>query len=242
VWLHNHSTWSDGHISLRAIARLGELLGASAVVMSEHDFDFTPTKWEDYVEACRVASTTKCVIIPGVEYSSPDDDIHVVTMGTSHFHGARQDLVETLSAVRTEGGAAVLAHPRRRDSFHKISEDLVATLDGVEIWNRKVDGLSPVDIYFRLARNRGLAPIVAMDLHTWRQIFPMWNEMSAGPEPLDGNAVAAALRNRQIAPACILGKLEAGLDSGFSFALSTLAVAERLRGLLRDLRDAARPN
>jgi hypothetical protein len=80
----------------------------------------------------------------------------------------------------------VLAYPRRRDSFHKISEDLVDALKGVEIWNCKVDGLSTVDIYFRLARDRGLALIVAMDLHTWRQIFPMWK---AGDDAL--NALGA---------------------------------------------------
>jgi hypothetical protein len=242
VFLHNHSTWSDGHMSLGAIERLGERLGASAVVMSEHDFDFTPTKWGNYVQACREASTLRCVIIPGIEYSSPNDDIHVVTMGTSRFHGARNDLLETLSSVRMEGGAAVLAHPRRRDSFNKVSSDLVDLLDGIEIWNRKVDGFLPVNTYFRLAQNRGLAPIVAMDLHTWRQIFPMWNEIPAGPEALDGNTVATALRSRLIAPACILGKLEAGLDRGFSLTLSTLAAAEQLRLLLRNVRDAARRN
>jgi hypothetical protein len=242
VFLHNHSTWSDGHMSLNTIARLGARLGASAVVMSEHDFDFTPTKWGDYVQACREASTVRCDIIPGIEYSSPDDDIHVVTMGTSRFHGARRDLPETLSWVRQEGGAAVLAHPGRRDSFNKISQDLVDVLDGIEIWNRKVDGLLPVNDYFRFAQNRGLAPIVAMDLHTWRQIFPMWNEIPAGPKPLDGNIVATALRKRLIAPACIMGKLEAGLDRGFSPALGTLAAAEQFRRILRNIRDTARRN
>jgi len=69
----------------------------------------------------------------------------------------------------------------------------VNALDGAESWNRKVDALSRVDIYFRLARDRGLTLIVAMDLHTWRQIFPMWNEIPVGPDPLDGNTVAAAI-------------------------------------------------
>jgi hypothetical protein len=229
-------------MSLSAIARLGEHLGASAVVMSEHDFDFSPTRWGDYVKACRKASTVKCVIIPGIEYSSPDDDIHVVTMGTPFFHGARNDLLETLTSVHLEGGAAILAHPRRRDCFNKISSDLLDLLDGVEIWNRKVDGLLPVNTYFRFARDHGLAPIVAMDLHTWRQVFPMWNEISAEPELPDGDGVAAALHKRLIAPACILGKLEPCLDRGPSPALGILAAAEQFRRFLRSIRDAARPN
>jgi len=228
-------------MSLSVIARLGERLGASAVVMSEHDFDFTPLKWDDYVEACLRASTPGCVMIPGIEYSSPNDDIHVVTMGTPRFHGARRDLLETILAVRMEGGAAVLAHPRRRDVFNKITGDLLDVLDGIEIWNRKVDGLLPVNAYFKLARNRALAPIVAMDLHTWRQVFPMWNEISADPDPLDGKSVATALRERRIAPACVLGRLEAGLDGASSLALRSLVAAEHLRRLLRDIRDAVRP-
>jgi hypothetical protein len=240
VLLHNHSTWSDGHMSLTAIARVGERLGAAAVVMSEHDFDFSPTKWEEYVPACQQASTAKCVIIPGIEYSSPNDDIHVVTMGTSRFHGARRDLRETLTAIRSDGGATVLAHPRRRDCFDKVSGDLLDLLDGIEFWNRKVDGLSPVNTYFAFARDRGLAPIVAMDLHTWRQVFPLWNEVPVGPEALDGNRVAAALHKRIIAPACFLGKLEAGLDRGSSLTLASLAAAERFRRLVRDIRDTTR--
>jgi hypothetical protein len=240
VFLHNHSTWSDGHMSLSAIARLGKRLGASAVVMSEHDFDFTPSKWDDYVLACHEASIPECTVIPGIEYSSPNDDIHVVTMGASRFHGARGDLLETLSAVRSEGGAAVLAHPRRRDAFNKVN-DLLELLDGIEIWNRKVDGLRPVDAYFKLARSRALAPIVAMDLHTWRQVFPMWNEIAMNSELIDGNTIARALRERRIVPACIVGHLEPGLDGAFSPALSSLVAAEQLRRLLRYVRDTVRP-
>jgi len=241
ILLHNHSTWSDGHMSLNAIARLGEYLHVSAVVMSEHDYYFSPTKWQDYIEACRQASTPRCAIIPGIEYSSPNDDIHIVTMGTPHYHGARKDLVETISALRAEGGAAILAHPRRRDCFDKVSRELISVLDGIEIWNRKVDGLKPVEAYFKFALNHSLATTVVMDLHTWRQIFPMWNEIGAGAQILDGNIVATALRKRQISPACVLGKLRPGLERGSSLSLKTLAVAERSRLFLRDIRDAVFP-
>jgi hypothetical protein len=209
--------------------------------MSEHDFDFTPLKWDDYVHACQRASTSKCIIIPGIEYSSPDDDIHVVTIGTPLFHGARRNLLDTIPAVHEEGGAAVLAHPRRRDAFKKITGNLLNVLDGIEIWNRKVDGLLPVEAYFNFARNRELAQIVAMDLHTWRQVFPMWNEISGGLEPLDGKAIATALRERRTVPACVLGKLGPGLDEASSVALNLLGTAELFRRLLRDIRGALRP-
>jgi hypothetical protein len=240
VLLHNHSTWSDGHMSLSTVAQLGEFLGASAVVMSEHDYDFTPLKWDDYINACRQASTRKCAVVPGIEYSSRDGDMHVVTVGTPYFHGAHRDLVDIITAVRAEGGAAVLAHPRRRNCFDKITTDVLAMLDGVEIWNRKVDGLLPAKLCFKFARSHALATTVGMDLHAWRQIFPMWNEIDADSEPVDGKIVATALRRRKIAPACILGGLAAGLEGGFSVALRTLALAERGRCILRDAREALR--
>ena len=170
----------------------------------------------------------------------PNDDIHVVTMGASDFHGARRDLVETLSVVRNHGGAAVLAHPRRRDALRGVTTELLDMLDGIEIWNRKLDGLMPVAAYIEFARNNGLSPVVAMDLHTWRQVFPMWNEIQAGDKQIDGDVVAQALRERQIAPGCIAGKLQTSFNGGFSLGLIFLAVAEHVRRHLRDVRDSIR--
>jgi predicted metal-dependent phosphoesterase TrpH len=241
VLLHNHSTWSDGRLSLKEVARLGGWVGASAIAMSEHDFDFSPQKWAEYKEACRLESTKACLLIPGIEYSSPDDNIHVVTIGAMSYFGARRDLVETLAAVRAEGGATILAHPRRRDSFNKITPELLQQIDAIEIWNRKVDGVLPVRSYFRFARSRDLATTVGMDLHTRRQIFPMWNIVAAAPGPIDGEVIAAALRTGAIAPACFMGQLSPALDHGFSVKIGILTAAERLRELLRELRDTISP-
>jgi predicted metal-dependent phosphoesterase TrpH len=241
VLLHNHSTWShDGRMSLDGVARLGDFLGASAVVMSEHDYDFTATKWDDYVGACRQVSTAKCVVVPGIEYSSPNDDIHIITVGSPRFHGARRDLVEVTTEIRANGGAAVLAHPRRRGCFDKVTSEVLARIDGVEIWNRKVDGLLPAKLYFEFGRRHRLATTVGMDLHAPRQIFPMWNLIDA-TQPLNGALVATAIRQRKISPACFLGSLSAGLEGGFSVALGSLASAERVRRLLRNVRDIIRP-
>jgi hypothetical protein len=237
VLVHNHSTWSDGHMTLDRIAWLGARLGASAVVMSEHDYYFTPQKWEEYVDACHVASTEVCAIIPGIEYSSPSDDIHVVTMGVSSFFGARRDLTKTLAAVRAAGGASVLAHPSRKSCLERVPRDVLNLLDAVEIWNRKVDGLLPVKSYFQFARSFNLAATVGMDLHSWRQIFPMWNEIDVDGK-IDGSSIALALRSRNIKPACLVGSLEASLNARSSLALAVLGAAETCRCLLRNLRDA----
>lgn len=238
VLLHNHSTWSDGRLSLKEVVRWGERLRVSAIAMSEHDFDLTTHKWEEYVEACRLESTKACQLIPGVEYSSPDDNIHVVTVGAKSFFGARRDLAKTLAAVRSEGGASILAHPRRRNSFEKITRDLLEQIDAIEVWNRKVDGLAPVRGFSRFAKNNELAITVGMDLHTWRQIFPMWNVVVAPPGIIDGEVIANALRCRAISPACCLGKIGAALDRNYSVKIGILIAAEVLRRGIRGLRDS----
>jgi len=228
-------------MSLDGIAKLGERLGARAVVMSEHDYHFTPVKWDEYVAACSSASTDRCVVIPGIEYSSPDDEFHVLSVGTPHFHGARRILADTLAAVRAEGGATVLAHPSRKNCFGKVTPELLDNLDAIEIWNRKTDGLMPVKTYFQFARGRELATTVGMDLHTWRQIFPMWNEVYSDSMAFDGRSIAASLRQREIVPACITGKLAPCMNSNFSPALKMLSAADKCRRVVRDMRDAIQP-
>jgi hypothetical protein len=54
----------------------------------------------------------------------------------------------------------------------------------------------------------------------------MSNEISAGPELLNGASIAVAPRQRLIAPACVLGKLR-----------WTFAAAEGLRRLVRGIPD-----
>ena len=237
ILLHNHSVWSDGQMSLQTVAKWGLRFGADAVVMSEHDYHFTQTKWDDYKEACREASTNKCKIIPGIEYSSPADQIHIPTVGVDRFYGARRDIVELLSDIKAGGGAAVLAHPTRKNALAYLSADAENLLDGIEIWNRKVDGVLPVRSHYQLARTRNLATTIGMDLHTYRQVFPMWNEIETTSASLDGQSIADAIRARRITPACIFGKIAPGLGDRPSAAIRLLSATERLRRLARDFRD-----
>jgi hypothetical protein len=176
--------------------------------------------------SAQYASSAKCIIVPGIEYSSPGDDLHVITMGTERFYGARRHLLEILSEVRMDGGAAVLPHPSRRDAIAQITDGECAALDGIEIWNRKVDGLAPIQSYYQLARERFLAAVIAMDLHSWRQIVPIWNEITIDSNQPDGSSVAAALRSRAIKPVSLFSRLDRGLDRERSRTVGTLAVAE----------------
>lgn len=172
--LHAHSTWSyDGHWSLPAIARLYGALGIRAVMMSEHDSGFAPDSFAAYRAACAAASTPQCTLIPGIEYSSPDNDIHILTWGLDRFLAEHRPVAETLAAVRAAGGVAVFAHPARRSAWRKFDSSWVPLLSGIELWNRKSDGISWGIEAALLIRNTGLPATVGQDFHSVRQLWPL---------------------------------------------------------------------
>jgi hypothetical protein len=46
-------------------------------------------------------------------------------------------------------------------------------LSGVEIWNRKYDGVAPLLDAHLLATRDGLSPLVSLDFHNRRQFYPL---------------------------------------------------------------------
>src|SRR5690625_2953222 len=134
VVLHAHSTWSyDGCWELSRIARLFGRLGADAVLMTEHDTGFPADRYEEYRAACDAASTSKCRLVPGVEYSNPDNSVHILTWGLDRFLGEARAVEATLEDVGAAGGAAIFAHPARRDAWQLFRESWVPLLHGIEI-------------------------------------------------------------------------------------------------------------
>lgn len=200
--LHAHSDWSyDGHWSLTRIARTFGRLGVDAVMMSEHDTGFDPNLFAEYRAACVDASTSKCRLVPGIEYSSPDNDIHILVWGLDRFLAEHRPVSETLDAVATAGGAAVFAHPARRDAWAAYDPAWTDRLHGMEIWNRKTDGIAPGGHATDLIARTGLAPTVGMDFHKPRNLWPLVTRF-AGLAPMRDPeaALVAALRGGGHAP------------------------------------------
>lgn len=200
--LHAHSTWSyDGHWSLSAIARIYGAMGVRAVMMSEHDTGFDPGSFAAYRAACAAASTARCTLIPGIEYSSPDNDIHILTWGMSRFLAEHRPVAETLGGVRDAGGVAVFAHPVRRAAWQQFDIAWVPYLAGVELWNRKSDGISWGIEALTLIRDTGLPATVGQDFHRLRQIWPLTQafDLADEPKPLE-QALVAALHDGHTMP------------------------------------------
>ena len=192
VVLHAHSTWSyDGRWSLSRIARAYGALGVDAVMMSEHDTGFDPESFGAYRAACAAASTGRCTLIPGIEYSSPDNDIHMLTWGLDRFLAEHAPVLETLFDVQEAGGAAIFAHPVRRGAWEAFDPAWVPYLSGIELWNRKSDGITVGDQAARLMTETGLPVTVGQDFHRLRHMYPLTMKVARPTGDLEAGLVAA---------------------------------------------------
>lgn len=201
VVMHAHSIWSyDGRWSLDRLARMYGKLGADALMMSEHDTGFDPSRFAEYRAACSKASTESCTLVPGIEYSSPDNDIHVLTWGLKEFLGEHRPVLETLREVRALGGVSILAHPVRREAWQKIQPEWFEFLDGIELWNRKSDGISWGVEALKLIQDSGLPAFVGHDFHRLRHIWPIYQrfEPPAAKQSLEVALVSAIQHGNSI--------------------------------------------
>lgn len=202
--MHAHSCWSyDGRWTLENIARLYSKLGVHAVMMSEHDTGFKPDRFGDYAEECARASTSRCVLVPGIEYSSPDNDIHVLAWGLDTFLGEHRPVLDTLHDIKARGGVAILAHPARRQAWKKVEQTWIEQLDGIEIWNRKTDGISWGEEAVKIACASGLPAYVGHDFHRARQLWPLYQQFRLASSTTAhnvGHALVTAIRRREGTP------------------------------------------
>ncbi|MEM9342242.1 MAG: hypothetical protein AAGA87_04295 [Pseudomonadota bacterium] len=230
IVLHAHSSWSyDGKWTLPAIARLYGRLGVRAVMMTEHDTGFDRARFPDYRAECAAASTPKCTLIPGIEYSSPDNDIHILTWGLTEFLAEHRAVIDTLRDVQVAGGVAVFAHPIRREAWRQFDDAWVPYLSAIELWNRKSDGITSSPTALEIIRHTGLPATVGHDFHKLRHLYPL--AMEAAGE-ISEPALVRAIADGTMRPLAF-GKPLLGSDGTPRVARHDKA--ERLRQKLRDL-------
>ena len=172
---HIHSKWSyDGNWELSKIASFFGRHGYRVVLTSEHDQSFDRQRWEDYQKACAGASTRCTLIIPGIEYSDAANAVHVLVWGVSDFLGNHRPTAETLSGAVQGNGICVLAHPSRREAWRLIDPSWLPLFHGIELWNRKFDGIAPSrEARDLLESSGGAIPFAGLDFHESRQLFPL---------------------------------------------------------------------
>ena len=236
IVLHAHSNWSyDGSWTLPQIARLYGALGVQAVMMTEHDTGFDPDRFEDYRAACIASSTDRCRLVPGIEYSSPDNDIHILTWGLGTFLAEHRPTGETLEAVHAAGGAAIFAHPIRRNAWSKFDSRWVPYLSAIELWNRKSDGITISPTALELIRATRLPASVGQDFHKLRHVYPLTMQapIPLGADDLEA-ALVKALRDGRMQPQAFRRPV---LGPDGTPRVGVHDILEKGRRVARDLRD-----
>ena len=138
--------------------------------------------------------------------------------------------------MRAAGGVAVFAHPARRDAWRLFRDPWVPLLDGIEIWNRKADGLAPGAQALRLQAETGLAPTVGVDFHRARHLYPLDHAVAAAAATRDGlePALVQAIREGRLAPRAYRRRLVRAGDAAAGGPLRLHRALETARRALRD--------
>ncbi|MDN5763608.1 MAG: hypothetical protein L0H41_14995 [Microlunatus sp.] len=178
---HIHTEASDdSDWPLRRLASTLKWWGFDGMLVSDHDRTMDGSKWRRLQAECdRVGDETGFLIVPGVEYQDPDHVVHVPVFGRMPFQGRSPDIMSLMRSAREQGSVAVFAHPARRNAWQRWSPKWAAHLSGIEVWNRKYDGIAPNAWALDTAREHDLMPMVGLDWHGPRQLFGLALEVPA---------------------------------------------------------------
>jgi hypothetical protein len=166
------------------------------------------------------------LVIPGIEYSDPDNIVHVLTWGNVPFLGENLPTRSMLEALREAGGVAVLAHPSRRNAWQRFDTAWSEYLHGIEIWNRKTDGWRPSPDASALITASGCAPFVGIDFHDRRQLFPLAMVLDCAL-PLSHEAVVDCLRRGRCEPQAFDITLRPAVTGAMEVSLLPFEAARR---------------
>lgn len=231
--VHLHSDWSyDGSWALEDLSARLKARGYDAMLMAEHDRGFDEERWQAYRDACELASArVGILVVPGIEYSDPENVVHVPVWGTDlPFFGAGRRTADLIAEAAECGGAPILAHPERREAWQRVAQPSVERLVGIEVWNRKYNGWAPGTLAGEIcAKNEGVAPFFGLDFHTKRQFFPLAMSIDVDNAATSADVVEALLLRR-------CHPLAFGIDGGRFLrgpGFGAARAAERSRKMVR---------
>lgn len=172
---HIHSCASDdSDWSLNRLVAVLSRAGFHGALVCDHDRTMTEERRLQLVAECdRIGDQRGFLLIPGIEYQDRDHVVHMPVFGRAPFYGRSPDIGEVIRQARTDGAAAFFAHPSRRDAWRHFDPAWAADLAGIEVWNRKYDGLAPNRWALGAAQTHGLLASVALDWHGPRQLYPL---------------------------------------------------------------------
>jgi PHP domain-containing protein len=229
---HLHSAWSyDGSWPIETMVEAFIRRGYRVMMMTEHENGFTQARYAEFRAECERLTSDRMYVLPGIEYSDPENRVHVLVWGTPFLgEGLRTEAL--LDAVAAAGGVAVFAHPSRRAAWECFTPRWAETLLGIEAWNRKYDGWAPGDDAAELLDSNAQAPFVGLDFHTARQFFPLGMALELTGD-ISEHSVLECLKQRRCTPRAFGLPLD---QRSFHRTLPLLHVAEQGRRRLAALK------
>ncbi|MGX1793229.1 PHP domain-containing protein [Microbacterium sp. NPDC055312] len=195
---HIHSSFSDdSDWPLTRLVRVLRAAGFDGALVCDHDRTMDAELWTRVQQECdRLGDETGFLLVPGIEYQDPDHVVHMPVFGRAAFYGRSPLIDDLVRQARADGAAAIFAHPRRRDAWQHFDPAWAAHLSGMEVWNRKYDGVRPNEWALQQAEQHRLAATVALDWHGTRQLYPLALRVPStqrGSNRERGDAVVAAM-------------------------------------------------
>ena len=120
--------------------------------------------------------------------------------------------------------------PSAGTSGQKFDDAWIPSLDAIEIWNRKTDGLKPGAEALELKHRTGLPAVVGVDFHSGKQIYPLDNLVDSGGGRSQEADIFAGLRKGRLVPCAFRRPLVDDANTvREDFALRLHGAAEALR-------------
>jgi predicted metal-dependent phosphoesterase TrpH len=176
--LHCHTSASfDSLATLGAVVRAAASRGLTHLAVTDHDRIDAAIKARDL-------APEELTIIVGEEVKTADGDLIAVFIERVVPPGL--SAVETIAAVREQGGLVGVPHPfdRFRGYGHKSGADLADIadkVDWIEAYNARVLGGSANDRAAAFAREHNLPGLCASDSHTVMEVGISYNIVRGDP-------------------------------------------------------------
>lgn len=194
--LHCHTSASfDSLATLGAVLRAAAARGLTHLAVTDHDRI-------DAALRARDLAPPALTIIVGEEVKTVDGDLIAVFLNEVVPPGL--SAVETIAAVREQGGLVGVPHPfdRFRGYGHKsgaLLDDIADKVDWIESYNARVLGGSANEKAAIFARDHGLPGLAASDSHTVLEVGVAYNGVYGDPSTPEG--LLAALGEIDMHPA-----------------------------------------
>ncbi|MGA3056661.1 MAG: PHP-associated domain-containing protein [Candidatus Limnocylindrales bacterium] len=194
--LHCHTSASfDSLATPRAVVRAAAARGITHLAVTDHDRI-------DGALRARDSAPPELVVIVGEEVKTADGDLIAIFLRELVPPGL--SAVETIAAVREQGGLVGVPHPFDRfRGFGRKSgaqvESIAGLVDWVESYNARVIGGSANERAALFAQDHGLPGLAASDAHTVLEVGVSYNAVSGDPSTPEG--LLAAIGTADIHPA-----------------------------------------